>query len=110
MANDPRLAALVRISGLVKDIRLADLRRAEAERQTLLDRMAALAEPPAMPADLPAPVAQDVALRYERWAELRRREIAQALQHKAAECEKRRAEARVAVGRDGALGRITQRS
>ena len=107
MPADPRLPELKRLSGLIRDLRLTELRRAEAERQTLRDRIALLNERPPVPEDLPPQVAAEVVLRYERWAERRRREIEAALTRKAKECESLKAEARVAVGRDGALARLT---
>ncbi len=106
MPVDPRLTGLQRISTLVKDIHLADLRRAEAERAELLDRLAALGAPAPMAADLPPAVAAEVAMRYDRWAELRRREIEQALTQKAVECDALRARARLSLGRDQALAQL----
>lgn len=110
MAADPRLPGLVRLSALVKDIHLADLRRAEAERATLLQRIAALNERPAAPSDLAPSVAAEVALRYDRWAEARRREIEICLARKSTECETLRARARLSVGRDGALAKLVDGS
>ena len=108
MTHDPRLPALKRLSGLIMDLELAELRRAEAERQKLRDRIATLSEPPAAVADLPPQVNAEIALRYNRWAELRRREVEAALTAKGRECEKLQAKARIAVGRDGALARLSE--
>lgn len=110
MPADPRLAGLSRIAGLQKDMRLAALRRAEAERQALLDRLATLAERPAPPDDLPPSVAAEIALRYDRWADLRRREVEGLLRQKSQECEMLKARAREAVGRDDAVIRLIARS
>ncbi len=107
MAADPRLPALKRLSGLIMDLHLAELRRAEAERQTLRDRIATLSEPPAVPVDLPPQVGAEVAMRYNLWAELRRHEVEAALATKAQECETLRARARISVGRDGAVARLS---
>ena len=106
MAGDPRLPALLTISHLIKDLHLAALRRAEAERAALLDRIATLRERPSAPADMAPAIAEEVTLRYDRWADLRRREIEVALKHKAVECDALRARARLSVGRDGALEKL----
>jgi hypothetical protein len=106
MAIDPRLPGLTRISTLVKDMHLAALRRAEGERAALLDRIATLSERPTAPEDLPPSVAVEVALRYDRWAELRRREVEAALIQKTTECERLKVQARLSVGRDSALMRL----
>lgn len=106
MSADPRLAQLQKISHLVKDLHLAALRRAEAERAALLDRIATLRERPTPPVDLPPAVAVEVAMRYDHWAELRRREIEVALKQKAAECDVLRDRARVSLGRDETLGKL----
>lgn len=106
MPADPRLPQLQKISHLVKDLHLAALRRAEAERAALLDRIATLQQRPTAPEDLPPAVAVDVAMRYDRWAELRRREIEAALRTKAAECDALRDRARLSVGRDETLTKI----
>ena len=106
MPGDPRLPQLQRISHLVKDLHLAALRRAEAERAALLDRIATLRERPSVPEDLPPAVAVDVAMRYDRWADLRRREIEVAMKTKAAECDTLRDRARLSVGRDEALSKL----
>jgi hypothetical protein len=107
---DPRLPGLVRIATLVKDMHLAELRRAEAERAALLGRIATLSETPTAPADLAPAVAVDVVMRYERWAELRRREVEAALALKIQECEALKARARLSVGRDGALTKLVVRT
>jgi hypothetical protein len=107
---DPRLPKLQTISHLIKDLHLAALRRAEAERAALLDRIATLQERPTPPTDLPPAVAVDVAMRYDRWADLRRREIEVALKRKAAECDTLKDRARVSVGRDEALNKLLQRT
>lgn len=109
MPADPRLIGLSRIAGLQKDMRLAELRRAEMERQALLDRIATLAQRPAPPSDLPPAVAEEIALRYDRWADQRRREIEALLRQKTQECEARKARAREAVGRNDAVGRLIAR-
>jgi hypothetical protein len=109
LANDPRLPALLTISHLIKDQHLAALRRAEAERAALLDRIATLRERPSPPEDLPPSVAVEVVMRYDRWAELRRREIEAALKLKAAECDTLTARARLSVGRDGALEKLVHK-
>ena len=109
MANDPRLPALLTISHLIRDLHLAALRKAEAERAALLDRIATLRERPSPPEDLAPAVAVEVAMRYDRWAELRRREIEVALKLKLAECDRLIAQARLSVGRDGALESLVNR-
>lgn len=106
MPVDPRLIGLSRIAGLQKDMRLDALRRAEDERQTLLDRLASLARRPAVPDDLSPSVAAEIALRYDRWADLRRREIELLLRQKTQDCEHLKALAREAVGRDDAISRL----
>lgn len=109
MAHDPRLPALQTISHLIKDMHLAALRKAEAERAALLDRIATLRERPNPPEDLAPSVAVEVVMRYDRWAELRRREIEAALKLKAAECDILTARARISVGRDAALDGLTKK-
>lgn len=106
MPVDPRLPGLMRLSTMVKELHLADLRRAEAERQALIDHIATLSQRPEAPADIPPAIAVEVAMRYDRWAELRRREVEQALAAKTAECDRLRARARQSVGRDGALVKL----
>ena len=109
MAADPRLPALLTLSHLVKDLHLAALRRAEAERAALLDRIVTLRERPTPPDDMAPAIAEEVALRYDRWADMRRREIEAALKHKAAECDVLRDRARLSVGRDGALEKLVNK-
>ena len=109
MAADPRLPGLQRVAGLVKDMALADLRRAEAERAALLQQMATLSERPTPPEDLAPAIAEDIALRYDRWAELRRREVEQAWRVKSAECDRLRAKARIALGRNSAVASLADR-
>jgi hypothetical protein len=59
LSADPRLPALLTIAHLVKDLDLAALRRAEAERAALLDRIATLRERPTAPADMSPVVAAE---------------------------------------------------
>jgi hypothetical protein len=103
MPVDPRLKALTGVSNLIKDMALNNLRAAEAERALLHDRLRVLSQSPSLPEDLPPAALHEVTLRYQRWAELRRREIEVSLARQNALCDRARDAARQAFGRDAVL-------
>jgi hypothetical protein len=104
----PALARLVEASALLRETALADLSRtarACAESRAQLSALTA----PAVPAELPAAVAADVTLRYQRWADQRRAALNQQLARQLAEWLEARRRAARALGRDEALQRLRDR-
>jgi hypothetical protein len=73
MSRAKELAALGRIAGLIRDLHLADLARANAARQASLDMLAGLEPKPAVGLDAIAEA--QAGLRYQIWADQRRAEI-----------------------------------
>lgn len=109
MARDPRLTGLNRIVGLMQDLALADLRRAELAKDELAAQMVMLTERPQAPEDMPPAIAAEIELRFDQWAEARRREVERAWKAKSAECDALRARARLAVGRQSAVTEMIDR-
>lgn len=99
-----QLARLVRLSGLVRQHRIGAAGAARARADALRDDLAAtvLVAPPAG-AD-PALAAQ-----HARWAEARRRRLAQELIRAEIDAASKAAAARRAVGVDGVIARIADR-
>lgn len=102
------LPHLARIADLLRDQKLEALRVAAARIAATEALIAGLAVPAA--ADLPVLAEARAALRYEAWAERRRRELATVLQAEKAELRKRQADAAQAFGRAQVIGRLRDRA
>lgn len=96
------LARLSQITGLILDLKLADLRATAAKRQHSLDLLASLNTPP-INTDLSLVAAHQAALRYQHWADVRRAEINLALARQTADMHMARDAAGQAFGKDQAL-------
>lgn len=104
--NRDGLDRLARMAGLLRDQRLADLRRAEALRQRSQDQIAGLTRPDDPSADLPALRAR---LLYDIWADRRRQELLAVLADQTAARDRARDSAAQAAGRDNVIGRLRGR-
>lgn len=103
-----RLFHLARIADLLRDQKLEALRAATARVAATEALIAGLAVQAA--ADLPALAEAKAALRYEGWAERRRRELAAILRAEQTELRKRQADAAQAFGRAQVIGRLRDRA
>ena len=74
MRDIEKLRRLGQISALLQQSKMQALQRAALVRQESLARLAAL-DAPQPATDLPAVTAQEVALRYQVWADQRRSDI-----------------------------------
>lgn len=108
MTGDAPLARLARLSGMIRDLRLADLERAGKARAESRARLAGLALDPC-PSDLGAIAAAQAELRYQSWAEARRAEINLTLARQTAEWLEAQDAARRAFGRSQALKALAAR-
>ena len=99
MSDIEKLRRLGQISALLQQSKLQDLQRAALVRQESLTRLAALDAP--QPANnLPPITAEDVALRYQIWADQRRSEINRALARQTVAWQTAQQAAALAFGRD----------
>ena len=105
MTRRKELDPLVRTSGLILDLKLADLRRASLACEESRARLADLATGP-VETDLPFSVAAKTGLLYDRWAEARRAEINLTLARQTATWIDARMAARIAFGRAEALRKL----
>lgn len=109
MTRQRSLDPLVRISGLMLEIRLSELHRIAKARAESQARLAGLATPPAE-MDLPLAAAEQARLRYEGWAEARRAEINLTLSRQTAEWIEAKQTARRTFGRAEALRSLYDRA
>ena len=103
----PGFLRLQAIAGLIRDLRLAELRQAQAARQQAQAQLDHLNRTPLIAADDLA--AQRAALLYQGWAETRRKEIAVVLARQDAACAKARAAAAQAVGKAQVIDTLAAR-
>lgn len=103
------LTPLIHVSRLLLERELAALRGATLARDESLRLLADL-EQPATNSDLPLAAEAEVALRYRRWAEGRRREINLTLARQTADWLEARDRARLAFGRVEVLDKLADRS
>ncbi len=106
MTDAPKIAALQRITDMVFDARLAQVRTAAAHRAHTLAQLAALQPQTAQLGD-----GQDVgdalaALHYQAWAEARRAQLRQQLALQTAQWMDAQDAARQAFGKANAMGEI----
>lgn len=102
------METLQKLSRLVLDHRLSDL-RASHERLEQSRRQIAALDRDAAPADLPTVAAGQVALRYQLWADVRRSELNIVMARQTAAWLAARDEARHAFGRAEALCNVAAR-
>ena len=112
MSRAKELAQLGGLARLVLDHRLALLREAADRRDQSRQQIAAL-DQSVEPADLPPVAAEQVALRYQLWADARRTELNTVLARQTADWLEARQNAQTAFGRAealrGAVGRLADR-
>ena len=104
MKTKASLDRLTTLSDLILDTQLAKLQASAAERNKSLQRLEDLAAPPSDDADDIARAA--TLMRYERWADARRREINLVLARQTAVWMEARQNAQMAFGRAAVLKRI----
>lgn len=99
MRDIEKLRRLGQISAFLQQSKLQALQRAALVRQESLARLAAL-DAPHSATDLPAVTAQEVALRYQVWADQRRSDINMGLARQTVAWQVARQAAALAFGRD----------
>lgn len=105
--SKPELDRLAALARMVSQARLAELERAARARDESREKFAALNRPLPEGADLLA--LAPVALRYDRWAEARRREINLVLARQTATWLQALEVARGAFGRAEVLRKLAER-
>jgi hypothetical protein len=108
MTRSGDIAALQGLARLILDHRLSQLRQAADRREQSRMQIAALDVPQGSP-DLGLAAAQQVAMRYQLWADVRRSELNTVLARQTAEWMASREEARHAFGKTEALRGIAAR-
>ncbi|WP_431297582.1 hypothetical protein [Tabrizicola sp. BL-A-41-H6] len=108
MTQKSDVANLIALTALVLDQRLQQLRLAAAARDRSRRQIAALDLPPT-DHDLPLPIAGQVSLAYERWADLRRTELNALIARQTVEWMAARSAASLAFGRAEALRGLAAR-
>ena len=108
MSEREKLRRLAEVSGLLLDTKLFAVEKAARARQNSLNRLAEL-ELPAAPTDLPPVLAQEIAMRYQLWADQRRSEINLVLARQSAEWAEAKQEAAQAFGRNQVVGKLGNR-
>ncbi len=102
MTTRAKLQNLGDISALALDQRLAALRQAQAKRQSILDRIAALDLTPAE-TDLPLAAAQRAEVSYQTWADQHRSKLNLHLAQASITVMQAEAEARLVFARNSVL-------
>ncbi len=102
MTKTKDMTRLSQITGLILDLKLADLRAAAAKRQHSLDLLESL-NTPSVAIDLSVVATQQAELRYQHWADVRRAEINLLLARQTADMHVARDAAGQAFGKDQAL-------
>jgi hypothetical protein len=108
MSRGKDIARLEGLARLVLDHRLALLRKAAEQRQQSQMQLAAL-ERNEGPSGLDAVAAGQVALRYQRWADVRRTELNAVLARQTAAWLDARHDAQRAFGQAEALAKLAER-
>ena len=108
MTRSGDIAALQGLARMLLDHRLSQLRLAADRCDQSRMQIAAL-EQPSAPADLGLAVAEQVVLRYQLWADVRRAELNTVLARQTADWLAAREDARNAFGRAEALRGIAAR-
>ncbi|GHE01796.1 hypothetical protein U879_15930 [Defluviimonas sp. 20V17] len=107
---DARLVDLHRLARMALEVDLAELRAAARRKEASLAALETLSQPAQATSDL-SPVAVGLAaLRYQRWADLRRAELNTRLAKQTAEWMEARDKAAHAFGRTEALSRLAARN
>jgi hypothetical protein len=104
-----QLQSLVRVSAIARDHRLAALQRAQAARQVIVDRIAALDLAP-VSVDLPLAVAHMARLTYQAWADQRRIQLNLQLAQASAAVLQAEADARQVFAKDSVLMALSARA
>jgi hypothetical protein len=108
MSRPKELAALCRVAGLIRDLRLTDLAQANAERQASVELLAGLEPMPAVGLDVIAEA--QAAVRYQIWADQRRAEIEAVLQRQTKAVDDATNVARQAFGRAEVLRALSAKA
>lgn len=108
MTTKADVARLAALTALVLDQRLQQLRLAAAARDRSRMQIAAL-DLPQGDHDLPVPIAGQVGLAYERWADQRRTELNALIARQTVEWMAARSAASLAFGRTEALRGVAAR-
>ena len=107
MSRD-HLRRLLALSTMVRDLRLAELSQAEAARAASVASLARL-NAPSSQTDLDPVVADRVQVTYERWADVRRKELKATIARQTETCLAAKSQARTAFGRQQALISVADR-
>lgn len=110
MTVDKRLQQLARLSAMKRDADLGQLQAAQHACDTVRARLDALRAAPSDGADLPLQRLAEIALRYENWADARRKALNSELARRLAEHLQAQDQARKSFGRALALDRLVDRS
>lgn len=100
-----RLSGLQDLAQMVLDAQLAELRQIARARDESLAHLAELNRPFAE-TDLNPIAAAGAAIRFQRWADLRRAEVNQTLARQTVQLQEARAAAQTAFGRATALAKL----
>ncbi len=106
--NRDNLRRLLALSAMVQDLRLAELSQAEAARAASVASLARLNAPPPE-TDLDPVAADRVQVTYERWADVRRKELKSTIARQTEICLAAQSQARTAFGRQQALISVADR-
>lgn len=106
--NRDNLRRLLELSAMVQDLRLAELSQAKAARAASVDALARLNAPPPE-TDLDPVAADRVQVTYERWADVRRKELKETIARQTETCVAAQGQARTAFGRQQALISVADR-
>ena len=106
--NRENLRRLLALSGMVQELRLAELSQAEAARAASVAALARLNDPP-LEIDLDPVAADRVQVTYQRWADVRRVELKATITRQAETCLAAQSQARTAFGRQQALISVADR-
>lgn len=109
MTSAKDLRRLGELTGMMLDIRLADLRRAAALRDECTALLKDIQAPPPVVEGLEGAASELAQLTYQRWVDLRREELNRQLAEKTADWLEAADAARSAFGKDRALTSLTAR-
>ena len=109
MTNQDQMRRLQQVAALLFDSKLTNLKATARAMQQTKDHLADLTARPVPAQDLPQLAMEIAALRYERWADLRRQDLNLALARQTAAWLDARDAARLAFGKNQALEAIAAR-
>lgn len=109
MTSSNDLKPLGKLTGMMLDARLADLRRAAALRDECAALLKDIQAPPPVAEGFEGAASELAQLTYQRWVDLRREELNRQLAQKTADWLDAVDAARNAFGKDRALSSLTER-